>query len=552
MSYNTHLTVLQHSAAVYSSSPAFILPRLSADGENVIDAWVPISYHQFLLDVERSARHWSHTLTAHGVPRRSVVGLWLGGTKYLDVLHVYGLARAGYIPQLFSLRLPSPDVVYELLHRAEAQALIFDPAYESIVIGCPVPAELAVDVRSLEVDHLPLPPLWVPASGDEVVMIYHTSGSTSGSPKLVPCTASWVDATVDKARHVTRSRNPNRKDVTVWIGSMSHIGQTFMLMGFLQHGACTVQPTALPFSSDELLDMVNRCRLNRLNQFASFLGTHLRNSRTNPALLTALKQLDELLYTGLPLAVEEEAWARQQGILIKNCFGSTEVGAMMLSVGGRGTDAHLLQVIEGTAYSFVPVTPAPIADADANAPSGSESETKYTDANQRLLELVILSHSGDCPHPSLRGADGHYHTGDLFLEVAPGRYVSRGRDDDWIKSSTALRCDTKAIEENVLATCADLVAACIIVGNGRPSPALFVEPKVPADSDVDAERLKKDILRRTRHFHSRRYVHERIVSPALVLVVPSGTLPRTATKGNIRRRAVEDKFREVLDRVYAS
>ncbi len=331
---------------------------------------------------------------------------------------------------------------------------------------------------------------------------------------------------------------------------MSHIGQTFMLMGFLQHGACTIQPTALPFTSDELLDMVNRCGLNRLNQFASFLGMHLRNSRTNSALLAALKHLDELLYTGLPLAVEEEAWARQHGILVKNCFGSTEVGAMMLSVGGRGADAPLLQVIEGTAYAFVPVTPTPTADADASTSAEPAAETVYTDANRRLLELVILAHSGDCPHPSLRGADGHYHTGDLFLEVAPGRYVSRGRDDDWIKSSTALRCDTRAIEENVLATCSDLVAACIVVGNGRPSPALFVEPKAPGE--LDAERLKRDILRRTRHFHSRRYVHERIVSPALVIVVPSGTLPRTATKGNIRRRAVEEKFRAELDRIYAS
>ena len=330
---------------------------------------------------------------------------------------------------------------------------------------------------------------------------------------------------------------------------MSHIGQTFMLMGFLQHGSCTVQPTALPFSSDELLDMVNRCGLNRLNQFASFLGTHLRNSRTNPALLAALKGLDELLYTGLPLAVEEEAWAYKNGILIRNCFGSTEVGAMMLSVGGRGSDAPQLRAIEGTAYSFIPATPTPSTEAD------SDSETGYTDANQRLLELVILSHSGDCPHPSLRGPDGHYHTGDLFIEVAPGRYVSRGRDDDWIKSATALRCDTRAIEENVLATCADLVAACVVVGNGRPSPALFVEPKLAAGnacSDADAERLKRDIVRRTRHFHSRRYVHERIDSPAFVVVVPSGTLPRTATKGNIRRRAVEEKFREELDRIYAS
>ena len=355
---------------------------------------------------------------------------------------------------------------------------------------------------------------------------------------------------------------------------MSHIGQTFMLMGFLQHGSCTVQPSRLPFSSAELLDMIDRCGLNRLNQFASFLGAHLRAARTDCDLLAALQGLDELLYTGLALDPDEEAWAHEQGILIKNCFGSTEVGAMMLSVGGRGPQAGQLQAIEGTAYAFVPATPSSSsAPASPSSPVAHESETGYVDANQRLLELVILSHSGDCPHPSLRGPDGNYRTGDLFLEVAPGRYVSRGRDDDWIKSASALRCDTRAIEDNVRATCADLVAACVVVGNGRPSPTLFVEPTRDAlrgdvDVDVDAdavagagaeaetetemERLRAAVVRRTRHFHARRYVHERIVDPAFVVVVPPGTLPRTATKGNIRRRAVEEQFRLTLDRIYGS
>ena len=141
----------------------------------------------------------------------------LGGTTYLDVLHVYGIARAGFVPQLFSLRLPNPDVVYELLHRAGAQALVFDPAFEPIVVNCPIPADLAVDVRSINVDGVPLPPLWVPSSGDDIVMIYHTSGSTSGSPKLVPCSADWVNATVEKSAHVTRPCSPNKQDVTVWM-----------------------------------------------------------------------------------------------------------------------------------------------------------------------------------------------------------------------------------------------------------------------------------------------------------------------------------------------
>lgn len=315
---------------------------------------------------------------------------------------------------------------------------------------------------------------------------------------------------------------------------MSHIGQTFMLLGSLQHGSCTIQPTKITFDSAELVDMITRCRLNRLNQFATFLAMHLRASKQDRKLLNMLSQLDEILYSGLALPREEEDWAYKNGISLKNLFGSTECGAMMLSVGGQGDNARFLKPIEGTSYGFFPIAP----DSD------------NTNANTRLLELVILSSSPDCPDASLRAADGHFHTGDLFIEAAPGCYASRGRDDDWIKSQNSLRCDTKAIEDNVRATCStDLISECIVVGNGRPSPALFVEPK---DDDASQDQLKKMIIRRTRHFHSRRYEHERIVSTDLIFVVPKGTLPRTATKGNIRRRAVEELFRERLDAVYGT
>ena len=177
-------------------------------GSHAIFAWAPYAFHSRSL--VRLQLYCCGRNRAKHVRR-------LGGTTYLDVLHVYGIARAGYIPQLFSLRLPSPDVVYELLHLAGAQALVFDPAFASIVVNCPIPAELSVDVRSVDVSDAVLPPLWVPSHGDEIIMIYHTSGSTSGSPKLVPCTADWVNATVQKAAHVTRPRSSDRQDVTVWM-----------------------------------------------------------------------------------------------------------------------------------------------------------------------------------------------------------------------------------------------------------------------------------------------------------------------------------------------
>ena len=292
--------------------------------------------------------------------------------------------------------------------------------------------------------------------------------------------------------------------------------------------------------------MISHGGLNRLNQFPAFFAVHVRAARADHKFLALLRTLDEVLYSGQPMPREDEEWAYAQDLPLRNLFGSTECGAMLLSVRGGGAANPPLRPIEGTKYAFVPV------EDDAEDDAEEAEEGAYTNANAQLLELVILADSPDCPHPSMRAADGHYHTGDLFVQVAPGAYVSRGRGDDWIKSENALRCDTRAIEDNARETCADLVAACVVVGNGRPSPALFVEPAEGALEKLGAARLKSAIIRRTRQFHARRYLHERITDARCVVVVERGTLPRTATKGNVRRRAVEDKYKAELDAIYAS
>jgi hypothetical protein len=65
------------------------------------------------------------------------------------------------------------------------------------------------------------------------------------------------------------------------------------------------------------MDMACRCGLNRPNQFATFLGTHLRRSRQDAKLLSILHNFDEVLYTGLPLPPEEEDWAYRNGIKLR-------------------------------------------------------------------------------------------------------------------------------------------------------------------------------------------------------------------------------------------
>lgn len=90
-----------------------------------------------------------------------------------------------------------------------------------------------------------------------------------------------------------------------------------MFLGSMQHGACTIQPTKINFSPDELAQMITRCGLNRLNQFAAFLAMMIRNSRQNPKLLSLLRSLDEILYSGLQLPRDEEQFAYANGLKLK-------------------------------------------------------------------------------------------------------------------------------------------------------------------------------------------------------------------------------------------
>lgn len=136
---------------------------------------------------------------------------------YHDVLHIYGMSRAGYIPQLFSLRLPNPTVIFELLETAGARALVYDSSVRVDLSGCSVPIHAATTVLKSHAAKLELPDKFEPSSETDCAFIFHTSGSTSGSPKLVPCNYRWLDAIVSKARHVSRPRSNRRQDVTVWM-----------------------------------------------------------------------------------------------------------------------------------------------------------------------------------------------------------------------------------------------------------------------------------------------------------------------------------------------
>jgi acyl-coenzyme A synthetase/AMP-(fatty) acid ligase len=300
-------------------------------------------------------------------------------------------------------------------------------------------------------------------------------------------------------------------------------------------------PTSIPYSLPELRRIVKECKVTLFNMFSSFLAGVIKEARKDPELLAMLQSFDACTCGGLPLEETEGAWAREQGINIVDLFASTEVGCMLIGVGGP--EGNLLRLWPESTFEMRPIYVAP--DDTIN---GAPSNTTNGASSGKLVELVVPRHAPECPHPSLCDEKtGDFITGDIFLQVGPDRYIAKGRNDDWIKMEISLRCDTRSIENNALETGGkDLISAAVVVGAARPSPALCVEAKQPEGHGE----LRAEILRRITPFHERRYKHERILDSRLIIVVPNGALPRTP-KGSIQRKVVEREFKKDLDRIYS-
>jgi acyl-coenzyme A synthetase/AMP-(fatty) acid ligase len=448
-----------------------------------------------------------------------------------------------------------------MAQRAEAKALIYNSSKEALISSsqCPIPFLHRYDPRQHQealryqfsslINDTNLPSLTeLPANPDSAAYILHTTGSTSGKPKLVPWTYRWIDHNIEKMAaggllfSQLDEEFEQKQFVTTWIGTMCHAGQLANFLRVFNTTSCVIQPSSLTFSTDELKDMIRRCSLTTLCQFPSLFSAHLAQARNDSELLALLQGLDCAFLAGMTSSQSDVNWCVEKGIKLQFVFASTECGYLLRTATEK--PYNLYKAIEGSSFVFSPVLDDSTESIEVQQPV------------RKLLELIVPSNSKDRPVPALcSSVDGCFRTGDLFEEIEPGFFEFRGRADDWIKLRSACRCNTRAIEENFLRTCQDLIQTCVATGFSRPCLVIFAE--VPGDlvgSEAqypDELALKEEILRRIHPAQVKMWTHEMILDHRQIRIVPSGSLPRTSTKRNIRRRGVEEMFERELDAVYA-
>ncbi|KAK7026028.1 hypothetical protein VNI00_015745 [Paramarasmius palmivorus] len=557
--FQTHLSNLERAVSLWPSATAFKIPiidRSKVPDSPHISGYSVVTYTELYQDVLRFAEYWAWRLQKAGITPKSVVGFCSKGAQYTDMLHIYGLSRAGYVPQCFSLLPNAVELVISLLERSGAKALIYQEGYIN-------PARLSTNASSgvklfpslsardsylrdsswmLEGSTSILADMPI-VSAEDTALIFHSTGTTSGVPKHVPYSYQYMDTLIQKLKFAFVPASPHVQDVNSWVGSICHMGQASYVMSGFYHGSCMIEQTTPFLSPGELKAMVNMGGLTRASMFPALLVKLFQDCRKYPesGLRDLLLNLDSIIYGGGSLPKDEIEWARNRRINLINVYASTECGVPILQSNGL----RLCDEEEDYLRSI------PVKKDDGSPLLSYRFDALPADENGMCLkELIVLSDSGDCPDKSFRSADGHFHTGDLFEEAKPGAFVFRGRSDDWIKMANACKCDARSIEDDVRQACADLIFDCVVVGTRRPSPALIVEPAV---AEMSEESLRQEIFRRVvgLRSHNQRLPHERIASPDGVIVVPPRSLIRTATKGNVRRNAVEEAMNARLDSIFA-
>lgn len=208
--------------------------------------------------------------------------------------------------------------------------------------------------------------------------------------------------------------------------------------------------------------MIQRAGANKLHTTAAQITAHIRDLKHSANLLHSIKGLTEIVHH-TPLNREDEEWLVQNRItfsvsdralsfsshwllvfltvfLFQSTYGTTEVPLILRSArDSRTPSSTFMRPLDSRSLTFVSIP-------SSGSSSSALPSSAYKNVNTNVLELVIPGTSSDCPHPSVRQPeDGHFHTGDLFLEAVPGHYTFRSRMCEWIRSSTGLWYDAKYV-----------------------------------------------------------------------------------------------------------
>ncbi|KIL54704.1 hypothetical protein M378DRAFT_737401 [Amanita muscaria Koide BX008] len=325
--------------------------------------------------------------------------------------------------------LTHPGIIFALMEKAGSRMILYDPSLEHVMVNCPFPKLALNPIETIEScstvsSDSVLPTIEDLSSGLDVCFIYLTSGSTSGSPKIVPLTQKfvsiyyktqfgiWLDGRCFDTQNGFLSR-----------GSICAVASMIQYLGCLYTGSCIIRPSKMRFSTEELLNMVNVCGLNHMTTYGTWLVPHIQAAKKDPIALKLLREMRTVSYGGVP---------------IDDCT----IGVSRTIFPSWTCTPQRNAAPSGSWYPSRPVYAPCISYSYRLDPLTDTTTEVDNPASTQLLKFILLADSPQIPQPHLLSTDGGFHT---FEKQLDGSYLFRGWADDWIKSEDANLTDTKYV-----------------------------------------------------------------------------------------------------------
>ncbi|KAJ8122079.1 hypothetical protein ONZ43_g1633 [Nemania bipapillata] len=175
-------------------------------------------------------------------------------------------------------------------------------------------------------------------------------------------------------------------------------------------------------------------------------------------------------------------------------------------------------------------------------------EMQLFDPDEGTYELVVMSDESTkdtaAVYHNLPGSSGEFRTKDLFVrhEEKPQLFKYYGRKDDIITLSNGKKFNPIPLELNIQGDSS--LKGVLVIGIGRPHPALLVEFTNPAEASI--ENLWPLIEKSNTLVPGQGHIHRGMV------IAASPDVPFTRTgKGTIVRRLTEEAYRTRIEKLYA-
>ena len=297
-------------------------------------------------------------------------------------------------------------------------------SYTRIAVGDPVPGWTAYgDSSRAATAFVPA----VPASGNDTLLLYFTSGTTA-QPKLV--------------EHTHLSYPVGHLSTMYWIGLRpGDVHLNISSPGWAKHAWSSF---FAPWNAEATILIVNQPRFDA----GVLLETMAKESVTTfcapPTVYRMLIQLDlapwrerlhlrEMVGAGEPLNPEVIQQVQDGlGIVIRDGFGQTETTAQVgNSPGQEVLPGSMGRILPG--YDVVLLDPATGQEQLGDSAEG-ELCLRLSGAGGRPVGLMACYH-GDPEKTAESMRDGAYHTGDVASRDARGYITYVGRADDVFKAS---------------------------------------------------------------------------------------------------------------------